>query len=69
MRDTSFLVNGRAMPKMDRAAVMRRAWAVFRETYRYPEITFKDIGRKCFAWALRKAWEAYRNEIRQLQSA
>ncbi|KRR20391.1 hypothetical protein CQ13_32420 [Bradyrhizobium retamae] len=35
---------------------MTRAWAIFRQTYRYPEIKFSDIGRKCFAWALRQAW-------------
>jgi hypothetical protein len=41
---------------INRAAVMSRAWAIFRETYRYPQIKFSDIGRKCFAWALRQAW-------------
>lgn len=44
------------MPKIDRGALMRRAWAIFRETYKYPQIKFSDIGRQCFAWALRKAW-------------
>jgi hypothetical protein len=47
---------GEAMPKIDRSAVMHRAWAIFRETYKYPLIKFADIGRKCFGWALRKAW-------------
>jgi hypothetical protein len=36
--------------------VMRRAWAIFRQTYKYPQIKFADIGRKCFAWALRQGW-------------
>jgi hypothetical protein len=36
--------------------VMIRAWAIFRRTYNYPAIKFSDIGRKCFAWALRQAW-------------
>ena len=35
---------------------MRRAWAIFRRTYNFPQIKFSDIGRKCFAWALRQAW-------------
>lgn len=47
---------GGAMPKINRAALMIRAWAIFRQTYRYPQIKFSDIGRKCFAWALRQAW-------------
>jgi hypothetical protein len=36
--------------------IMRRAWAIFRETYGYPSIPFRSIGRECFGWALRKAW-------------
>ena len=36
--------------------VMARAWAIFSETYSYPQIPFRSIGPKCFAWALRKAW-------------
>jgi hypothetical protein len=53
-----------AMPKIDRGALMRRAWAIFRETYRYPQIKFSDIGRNCFAWALRKAWAEAREAAR-----
>lgn len=49
-------VNGGAMPKLDRAAIMARAWAIFRETYKYPAIKFSSIGRHCFGWALRQAW-------------
>ena len=56
MSKNTIPVNGGAMPKFDRAAVMRRAWEIFRQTYKYPQIKFSDIGRKCFAWALRKAW-------------
>ena len=37
-------------------SVMRRAWAIFRETYRYPAVPFRSIGRRCFASALRMAW-------------
>src|ERR1700733_7159828 len=42
--------------KFDRVALMTRAWAIFRQTYYYPQIKFSDIGRKCFAWALKQAW-------------
>jgi hypothetical protein len=55
---------GEAMPKIDRSAVMHRAWAIFRETYKYPQISFADIGRKCFGWALRKAWAEAREAAR-----
>ncbi len=43
---------------------MRRAWAIFRQTYNYPAIKFSDIGRKCFAWALRQAWVEAREAAR-----
>jgi hypothetical protein len=52
------------MPKTDRSALMRRAWEIFRRTYRYPQIKFPDIGRECFAWALRKAWVEAREAAR-----
>src|ERR1700674_2295085 len=55
---------GEAMPKIDRAVVMTRAWAIFRQTYCYPQIKFSDIGRKCFAWALRQAWVEAREAAR-----
>jgi hypothetical protein len=55
---------GVAMPKIDRKGVMTRAWAIFRQTYRYPQIKFSDIGRKCFAWALRQAWVEAREATR-----
>jgi hypothetical protein len=57
-------VNGPAMPKINRAFVMTRAWAIFRQTYCYPQIKFSDIGRKCFAWALRQAWVEAREAAR-----
>jgi hypothetical protein len=41
---------------LDRTVIMTRAWAIFRRTYNFPQIKFSDIGRKCFAWALRQAW-------------
>lgn len=56
MLNSTFPVNGGALPKIDRQMVMRLAWKVFRETYHYPHIKFASIGRPCFAWALRKAW-------------
>jgi hypothetical protein len=52
------------MPKIDRKGVMTRAWAIFRQTYKYPQIKFSDIGRKCFAWALRHAWLEAREAAR-----
>jgi hypothetical protein len=55
---------GGAMPKINRAALMTRAWAIFRQTYCYPQIKFADIGRKCFAWALRQAWVEAREAAR-----
>jgi hypothetical protein len=55
---------GGAMPKIDRKALMTRAWAIFRQTYKYPQIKFSDIGRKCFAWALRQAWVEAREAAR-----
>ncbi len=64
MTNDTFPVNGGAMPKIDRSDVMRRAWAIFRETYKYPQIKFSDIGRKCFAWALRQAWSEARQAAR-----
>src|ERR1700722_9194397 len=57
-------VNGGALPKIDRGALMSRAWAIFRETYKYPQIMFSDIGPKCFAWALKQAWVEAREAAR-----
>jgi len=55
---------GEAMPRINRSAVMIRAWAIFRQTYLYPRIKFSAIGRKCFAWALRQAWAEIREASR-----
>ena len=55
MTKTTVSTAGAAMPKIDRSALMARAWAIFRKTYHYPQIKFSDIGRNCFAWALRQA--------------
>jgi hypothetical protein len=44
------------MKPLIQADAMRRAWVIFRRTYNFPQIKFSDIGRKCFAWALRQAW-------------
>lgn len=49
---------------MNRQAIMLRAWAIFRETYRYPAIPFKSIGRQCFTWALKEAWRQAREAMR-----
>src|SRR5258708_33509727 len=55
-------VNGGAMS--NRQAIMTRAWAIFRETYHYPQIKFARIGRPCFAWALKQAWAEAREAAR-----
>jgi hypothetical protein len=64
MTKSALPADGGAMPKIDRGALMRRAWAIFREAYKYPQIKFADIGRNCFAWALRKAWAEAREAAR-----
>ncbi len=64
MTKTTVSAAGGAMPKIDRKAVMTRAWDVFRQTYRYPQIKFSDIGRPCFAWALKQAWAEAREAAR-----
>jgi hypothetical protein len=64
MTKSTLPVNGGAMPKIDRKFVMPRAWAIFRSFYNYPQIKFSDIGRNCFAWALRQAWVEAREAAR-----
>jgi hypothetical protein len=64
MTKTTVSTAGGALPKIDRTALMRRAWAIFSKTYKYPQIKFSDIGRKCFAWALRQAWVEAREAAR-----
>jgi hypothetical protein len=64
MTKNTISVNGGAVPKIDRRFVMSRAWEIFRRTYRYPQIKFSDIGRKCFGWALRQAWIEAREQAR-----
>src|SRR5258708_2142654 len=64
MTKSTISVNGEAMPKINRASVMSRAWAIFRQFYNFPAIKFSDIGRKCFGWALRQAWVEAREAAR-----
>lgn len=64
MARSTFPVNGGAMPKIDRKALMVRAWAIFRQIYKYPQIKFSDIGRKCFGRALRQAWIEAKEAVR-----
>jgi hypothetical protein len=42
---------------------MAEAWRIFRETYNYPYVSFRSIGRHCFASALRRAWARARNIV------
>ena len=64
MNKSIISVKGGAVPKVNRAALMTRAWAIFRQTYCYPQIKFSDIGRTCFGWALRQAWSEAREAAR-----
>lgn len=64
MANITVSAGGGALPKIDRGTLMRRAWAIFRDTYKYPQIKFSDIGRKCFAWALGQAWAEAREAAR-----
>jgi carotenoid cleavage dioxygenase-like enzyme len=64
MTNSTIPVNGGAISKVDRKFVMTRAWAIFRQIYKYPQIKFSDIGRRCFAWALRQAWVEAREAAR-----
>jgi hypothetical protein len=52
------------MKQSIQADAMRRAWVIFLQTYNFPAIKFADIGRKCFAWALRQAWVEARDAAR-----
>jgi hypothetical protein len=52
------------MKQSIQADAMRRAWAIFRQFYNFPQIKFSDIGRKCFGWALRQAWVEAREAAR-----
>jgi hypothetical protein len=64
MKTNAISVSGGAMPKFDRAAIMARAWSMFRETYSYPSIPFASIGWKCFGSCVRRAWAEAREAAR-----
>jgi hypothetical protein len=49
---------------MDKSKIMLTAWQIFRETYHYPAIPFKSIGRACFGWALSEAYRRARETAR-----
>jgi hypothetical protein len=42
MSNNTISVNGGAMPKVNPASIMTRAWATFRQTYCYPRIKFSN---------------------------
>lgn len=42
---------------------MARAWEIFREAYKYPQIKFSSIGRHCFVGCLRRAWAERRQAL------
>lgn len=52
--------------RIDRSAVMRRAWQLAAEVYGHGRIPFSSIGRKCFAWCLTTAWGEARDEMARL---
>lgn len=54
MKTNAISVSGGAVPKFDRAAIMARAWSMFRETYSHPSIKFSSIGWKCFGSCVRR---------------
>lgn len=56
MNKSTILVNGGALSKPNRKAIMARAWSIFRAVYKYPSIKFSSIGWKCFGACVRQAW-------------
>ena len=64
MSNNTISVNGGAMPKVNRAAIMTRAGAIFRQTYCYPRIKFSSIGCHCFNACLRQAWAEAKSAVR-----
>ena len=53
----------------NKSHIMKRAWVIFSETYCYPSVPFKSIGRKCFAWALRQAWAEAKQAVEAADNA
>lgn len=49
---------------MNKQEIMKAAWAIFRETYHYPAVPFRSLGRKCFGWALSEAYRRARAAAR-----
>lgn len=49
--------------RIDRGAVMRRAWRLMTEVYSFGRLRFSSIGRRCFAWCLATAWREAREEM------
>ena len=58
MTKTTFTVNGGAVPKLDRSAIMRRAWVIFRSAYGDCLHALKRSHRKSsFGYCLMLAWQ------------
>ena len=65
MIKNTFPVSGGALPKINRAVLAARAWANLPGDLQVPtDQEFSDIGRKCFAWALKRAWFEAREAAR-----
>ena len=54
--------NALPMPSLGRAAIMRRAWEMVRQTY--GTTSLRKIGRKAWSWCLRRAWREAGNARR-----
>ena len=66
MNKTTFTVSGEAMSKIDRAAVMKAAWACFRGSYGPLAHPFRERSRKRdFGRCLSMAWEDARRAQRR----
>ncbi len=50
---------------INKSEVMKTSWQLFRNIYKFPSISFKAIGRRCFAWCVKEAWRQLREAARK----
>jgi hypothetical protein len=50
--------------KIDRRAVMTKAWQLMHTQYRFGDIPFRSIGRECLAWCIGEAWRLAKQAAR-----
>ena len=61
-------VNGGAVPKADRSAIMRRAWVIFRSAYGDSENALERGHRKAsFGYCLMLAWQGAKADAAKIQ--